>query len=57
MTRLMELSKNQRYSILRIIKVTISGGFRGGSGGLLEPPSGTKLFQFHGEIYEKLGKM
>ena len=24
-----------------------SGGFRGGSGGLLEPPSGTKLFQFH----------
>ena len=24
MTRLMELSKNQRYSILRIIKVTIN---------------------------------
>ena len=34
-----------------------SGGFRGGSGGSLEPPSGTKLFQFHGEIYEKSGKM
>ena len=26
---------------------------RGGSGGSLEPLSGTKLFQFHGEIYEK----
>ena len=34
-----------------------SGGFRGGSGGSLEPPSETKLFQFHGEIYEKSGKM
>ena len=34
-----------------------SGGFRGGSGGSLEPPSGTKLFQFHGEIYEKPGTM
>ena len=31
------------------------GGFRGGSGGSLEPPSGTKLFQFDGEIYEKSG--
>ena len=35
----------------------LSGGFRGGSGGSLEPPSGTKIFQFHGEIYEKSGKM
>ena len=34
-----------------------SGRFRGGSGGLLEPCSWTKLFQFHGEIYEKSGKM
>ena len=34
-----------------------SGGYRGGSGGSLEPPSGTKLFQFHGEIYDKSGKM
>ena len=34
-----------------------SGGFRGGSGGSLEPPSETKLFQFYGEIYEKLDKM
>ena len=34
-----------------------SGGFRGGSGGSLEPPSGTKLFHFHGEIYEKSGKI
>ena len=33
-----------------------SGGFRGGSGGSPEPPSGTKLFQFNGEIYEKSGK-
>ena len=33
-----------------------SGGFRGGSGGSLEPPSGTKLLQFHWEI-EKSGKM
>ena len=32
-------------------------GFRGGSGGSLEPPSGTKLFHFHGEIYENSGKM
>ena len=31
----------------------ISGRFRGGSGGSLEPPTETKLFQFHGEIYEK----
>ena len=34
-----------------------SGGFKGGSGGSLEHPSGTKLFQFNGEIYEKSGKM
>ena len=34
-----------------------SGGFRGGSGGSLEPPSGSKFFQFHGKIYEKSGKM
>ena len=27
-----------------------SGGFRGGSRGSLEPPSGTKLFHFHGEF-------
>ena len=37
------------------------GGFRGGSGGSLEPPPppppGTKLFQFHGEIYDKSSKM
>ena len=34
----------------KIYNVHDSGGFRGGSGGSLEPPSGTKLFQFHGEI-------
>ena len=39
------------------INIEVSGGFRGGSGGSLEPPSGTKLFQFHGEIYEESGKM
>ena len=39
------------------VRHDVSGGFRGGSGGSLEPPSGTKLFQFLGEIYEKLGKM
>ena len=37
--------------------VLFSGGLRGGLDGSLEPPSGTKLFQFHGEIYEKSGKM
>ena len=34
-----------------------SGGFRGGSGGSLEPPFGSKLFQCHGEMYEKSSKM
>ena len=37
--------------------IDFSGGFRGGSGGSLEPLSGAKLFQFHGEIYENVGKM
>ena len=32
-----------------------SGRFRGGSGGSLEPPSGSKFFQFHGKIYKKIG--
>ena len=36
---------------------TRSGGFRGGSGGSLECPSGTKLLHFHGEIYAKSGKI
>ena len=36
------------YSSVR--PIIFSGGFRGGSGGSLEPPSGTKLFHFHGEI-------
>ena len=31
-----------------------SGGFRGGSRGSLEPPSGAKLFHFHGEFQEIL---
>ena len=34
-----------------------SGGFRGGSGGSLEPSSWTKLFQFRGEFYGKSGKI
>ena len=29
-----------------------SGGFRGGSRGSLKPPTGAKLFQFHGELEE-----
>ena len=45
--------------VLNVIRETglYSGGFRGGSGGSPEPPSGAKLFHFHGEIYEKSGKM
>ena len=43
----------QEWTFIRVL----SGGFRGGSGGLLEPPLGSKLFQFHGEMYEKSGKM
>ena len=34
--------------------VLFSGGFRGGSRGSLEPPSGAKLFHFHGEFQEIL---
>ena len=32
----------------------ISGGFRGGSRGSLEPPSGPTLFRFHGEFQKIL---
>ena len=32
----------------------ISGGFRGGSRGSFEPPSGPKLFHFHGKFQEIL---
>ena len=35
----------------------LSGGFRGGSKGSLEPPSGTKLFHFHGEFQYFLFKI
>ena len=31
-------------------RVFASGGSRGGSKGLLEPPFETKLFQFHGDF-------
>ena len=34
-----------------------SGGFRGGSRGSLEPPSGAKLFHFHGEFKEILSEI
>ena len=34
-----------------------SDGFRQGLGVWPEPPSGTKLFQFHGEICEQSRKM
>ena len=33
-----------------------SSGFRGGLSGLLEHPSGTQLFQFHGEIMKNYVK-
>ena len=33
------------------------GGFRMGSRGSLEPPSGPKLFYFHGEFQEKCVKL
>ena len=35
-------------------KLTRLNGFRGGSRGSLEPPSGLKLFHFHGEFQEIL---
>ena len=35
----------------------ISGGFRGGSRGSLEPTSGSKLFHFHGEFQYILFKI
>ena len=34
-----------------------SGGFRGGSRSSLEPPSGAKLFRFHGEFKEILSEL
>ena len=48
---------NSLFATASMILMQSSGGFGGGSGGSLEPPSGTKLFHFHGEFYEKLGKM
>ena len=45
------------YSVFECIFSYFSGRSRGGSGGSLELPSGTKLFQFDGVIYEKSGKM
>ena len=35
----------------------VSGGFRGGLGGSLEPPFETKIFNFHGEFSEKSGNI
>ena len=40
----------------KIIRPSASSRFRGGSGGLLEPPFRPRLFQFEGEINEKSGK-
>ena len=42
--------------ILYYVKLSFnaSGGFRGGSRGSLEPPSGPKLFHFRGEFQEFL---
>ena len=56
-TRNYTYEKGSMTGILKKLKWESSGGFRRGSGGSLEPPSRTKLFQFHAEIYEKSGKM
>ena len=42
---------------LCVWKWTTSGGFRGGSRGSLEPPSGPKLFNFHGDFQEILSEI
>ena len=47
LTRLV-IHQNHHYYLVS------SGGFREGS---LEPPTGTKSFQFHGRTEEKSGKM
>ena len=39
------------FKIVQVMTENIpSGGFRGGSRGSLEPPSGPTLFRFHGEF-------
>ena len=52
----------QVFEIISVIAlflrvINFSGGFRGGSRGSLEPPSGTKLFRFHGEFKEILSEI
>ena len=48
----------KKYSSLQLHDTKVylicnnSGGFRGGSRGSLEPPSGPKLFHFHGKFQE-----
>ena len=37
-------------------RICYSGGSRGGSGGSPEPPFEAKLFYFHGDLFEMLGK-
>ena len=49
-----EHSVNAVLSILTQQSQSDSGGFRGGSRGSLEPPSGAKLFNFHGEFQDIL---
>ena len=46
-----------QYLLYVLCKLGPSGGFRGGSRGSLEPPSGTKLFRFHGEFKEILSEI
>ena len=52
-----DLVHDIKATLTPLTAIINSGGFRGGSGGSLEPPSpyGIKLFHFHGEISEKLG--
>ena len=52
-----DLVHDIKATLTPLTAIINSGGFRGGSGGSLEPPPphGIKLFHFHGEISEKLG--
>ena len=46
--------QRRRSAVFSNSKFQASGGFRGGSRGSLEPPSGAKLFHFHREFQEIL---
>ena len=42
------VTRNYTFEEGSMTGILDSGGFRGGSRGSLEPPSGPKLFHFHG---------